>query len=162
MNIKRTLSAFGLAAVLAGCPAPGMDAPTTVSGKITPNGATHPKLALISFGGDNDDAALAEGQSKIAQAKAENKPLAFTAVVKPQADGTYSMELKRTQPVTLFYVYAWDDANDNDKVDNGESLTTKAAGGAQAYIYHKTASETKEITADGRAVGLKDAYNWTF
>lgn len=162
MNIRRTLTAFALLGLLTGCPMPGMDAPTTVSGKITPNGASHPKLAVISFGGDNDDAALAEGQSKISQAKAEGKPLAFTSVIKPQSDGSYTMELKRTQPVTLFYVYAWDDANDNDKVDNGESLTTQAAGGAQAYIYHKTASATKEITADGRMTGLKDSYDWTF
>lgn len=160
MDIIMRLTAVGALSLIVGCTPPGVGTPTTVSGKITLNAATQPKLAVISFGGDNDEAALAELNSKVAAAT-EDKPLSITSVVKAQTNGSYTMQLSGTKPVTVFYVMAWDDKNNNDKIDSGEPLA-KTSDGHDVYMFYKSAKETQEVKMDESVATLKTSYDWTF
>jgi hypothetical protein len=154
------LASLAVVASLLGCDGVGVGAPTTISGMMTKTTATNPKLAVVTVEGDTDQEAHAALEAKANEKTADNK-LAMTSVVKPQADGTYTMAFSGTKNIVITSVYGWDDLDDNDRVNGSEALF-KTSTEAQFYLFRKTNLGTREIKADGKTANLASSYDWAF
>ncbi|MGE5708145.1 MAG: hypothetical protein ACM3YO_07410 [Bacteroidota bacterium] len=153
---------LGSLVLLAGCEAPKS---ALVNGKITP-ATGHPKVGVVSADISEVAKALDEFQRNSTVALASGS-LNFSQVVAAKSDGSYTVELKSSQPNVAFALYAWNDANDNSKLDGVEGVTlgktTRATQTGQYYYgFLKTPISYQAIKDQSGTLGpIESGYDFT-
>lgn len=106
-----------------------------VSGKISKNTATNPKVGMIFAEGGDDNAATSNMEKKVANPQADNK-IPFDSVFTPGTDGKFTAELKKgTEQVSICFLYCWDDTDNNNKINGSETNLAKPTQGSQPSSY---------------------------
>ncbi|HBN09560.1 MAG TPA: hypothetical protein DD435_13225 [Cyanobacteria bacterium UBA8530] len=115
-----------------------------VSGKFLYSGHKHPKVGLVLAEGNDQSAMLKDLQGKLDLITREGT-LTFGAVVLPEKDGAYSVELESARKNAGFTLYAWNDANGNDRIDKAEgfSLAKSSRNDSKVYSFLKTGRDIR-------------------
>lgn len=176
MHLSSRLGTIALAAMLVGCTTPtttntqntnqnnntSTEVKKTVSGKVTRNGMANPKVILVTVEGDSVADATLAFLNIAGSTESDRYPGA--TVLKPNADDTYSFDLKLgSKAYTAGMVMCWNDANDDGKYSDNEVTagTAKTHSDQTKVDLVLSKTEYKEYV-NTQPVDVKSAYNWAF
>lgn len=159
MPSRKMFASLLALASLAGCGSPS----AVVHGRIDAKKDELSKVGLIRAEGDDERGMLKELARNLNLIERDGT-LTFNAVTRPMKDGSYSIELKSSRKSAGFALFAWRDANRNDRIDQAEglSLAKSTRNNARYYTFLKTVEGIRYGCASGRGEKVCKGYGFAF
>ena len=172
MNVAKILTSATLAMTLAACTAPNQtgtntggktstEVKKTITGTITKKSASNAKVALLTADGDNDTEAGMELANKLFSSS-ETENMVGATIVTPNADGTYSFDVKLgAKAQTVAYVQVWNDLNNDNKMQTSETFYASNAENQLNTQFRLTKDSFKQVKT-AEAIEPAAKYDWVF
>jgi hypothetical protein len=149
--------ALGLVFILAACDIPKNQ---LIKGKITLGTATNPKVGVQVFGEANSEDGLLSAMSTELDKMKSTLQVPLTTISKPAGNGDYSVELSSNSSYAAYFVYVWDDKNNDDKINDAASATPNQQDTAYTFIKRGFAGFRWMKGSD--YLSISDSYDYHF